>query len=251
MMMMIMVVSASAASGFVLLDPLGLFNFSSSTNGVGGDGGDSEGDIKDDCIAYKDEKCAGKSGRERETCVKKAKEECIADGGYWNKEKHEENSKTVAEDAESGESLKLPEQMRNDTDENCVYFYDLESPEKWSADHAPKVKARGYWCLSDNKNAYGDKNAIETEGLKGTWLKKNTVDHAKIGRNVRVMIWPHDSDGGKQGEAVPVWGRDTAFTIEGKEYGTGKIYSFKNSPIGYDDMDAFQLAKSGEDFIRP
>lgn len=253
-MMMVMVFSSASAGGFFLIDPLGLFTGGGTGTSPGSSGDAGEGDPTDftdrDCIVYKDEQCSGKSGKDRDSCVKTAKKECVDGGGWWDTKKHEEEVKNYIVHADSGEKLKVPETMRGDTNEDCIYFYDMESPEKWSADYAPKVHTRGYWCLGDNKDGavYGDKNAFESEGFKGTRINKNKVDHARIGKNVRVHIWPADSDGGKGG-SIPVTGKGTPFTIEGKEYGTGKVYSFKSSPIGYDNLDAFQVAKTGEEFV--
>jgi len=144
-MIMVMVFSSMAAGGMLLIDPFGFFS-SGASGGTSstGDGDDSSGFTDKDCIAYKDEQCAGKSGKDRESCVKTAKKECVDGGGWWDTKKHEEETKNYILHADSGDKLKIPEAMRGDTNEDCVYFYDMESPEKWSSDYAPRVKARGY-----------------------------------------------------------------------------------------------------------
>jgi len=174
------------------------------------------------------------------------------------KKKSAEGNKKYLYNGESGVEIKIPEGMSHDTDENCVYFYDIPLWVKygkhwlrseyinWNKSEAPNVVGKGHWCLQDNEDvnfAYKE-NAIQTENLKGGSIPKNRANFARIGKNVRLLLWEKDTD------TYPAIGyknkkRDI---IEGSEYGTDKVFDFRTTSIGSNNVDAFQIVKKGESF---
>jgi len=205
-MIIVMVVSSVSAGGFLFLDPFGFF-----------------------------------------APPKKAKNTVVEKD--TKKDDRDYKNTNYLFDGESGDKLGIPETMRGDTDENCVYFYhipkNIKSGIEWNESVIPHVAERGYWCLNDNKDVdfWETHNAIQTEDLKGTPIKKNRVNFAKIGKNVRLHVWGDDTD------TFPARGEGNDHsTIEGSEYGTNKIFDFRTSSIGPFNLDAFQIAKKGESF---
>ena len=234
-MVMIMVCSASASSAFYLFDPLGIFGTTSGL--VSGTGTEGSAGTPTDCIAVKDQECAGKKGKDRNTCIKESKKRCLAAGGVWNSSGSSTSSGgTTVTDSKTGDSVGVPEVAKYHTSEDCVYFYDTDG-KQFSSD--VNVKGWGYHCLGDTVgDEYSD--AIGPWAMsKQSNMDKNKTDFIKVGKNVNVNLWTDIQMKGKKFE-----GKGSSLVLKGSDYGVNKIIDLDNTSVKRNNIDLFRIDRA-------
>jgi hypothetical protein len=221
MMMMMMMVMMGGLGCILLVSVACVVMQSSNDSSLNGQTTDPPGGSAEEgaenCYVVAQTKCDGVKGKKRDDCIGKEKKRCMSSGGYWDpslKAKDEVKAKryTIVQDWD-GKEVDVPGSAVNDTNQNCVYFYDSGD---WELSGAVPTN-RGEWCIDRDgsmtkplaiwhlKNKEGDR-ADESVHKYGFGDK---MDYMRIGRNVKVTVY-NDFNNGVGTQARVYYGDDPA-----------------------------------------
>lgn len=243
----------ASAAGVWFWDPFGWKGSSDSSDSSGSDGTNDSSDSSDSSDPYAAENCVtnvrklcdGKRGNDRTTCFAEHKKACMAIGGKkWDPEGADADARNEGLDEHkyadlNGTQIVLPESARDDTDENCAYFYDAH-PYPWSKTEGGTRSSRK-WCISDGVGE--DKQISQAHGLVNS-LQKDQTDYVRVGKNVAVTLY---KDQGKRGWEGDKWfGAEGAASkkLYGSDGGNKKVYDMRDATqVGNNKLDGFRLDK--------
>jgi hypothetical protein len=153
---------------------------------------------QENCYVTAHTACDGKKGKSRDYCISDQKKKCLSKGGKWDtlngKDDLNKKKSMITQDWD-GQEVEVPGSALNDTNQNCVYFYDSDD---WS--RTGKVPDnRGEWCI-DRDGVMNAPQAIwylkNKTGVRSDNTRFNDImDFARIGRNVKLTVYQDFANG--------------------------------------------------------
>ena len=240
----------ASAAGVWFFDPFG-WKASDSSGTIDSIGSVNTSDSSDDpyaaenCVTNVRTLCDGERGNDRTTCFAEHKAACMAIGGKkWDPEGADADARNEGLEEHkyadlNGTQIVLPESVRDDTDENCAYFYDAH-PYPWSKTEGGTRSSRK-WCVLDGVGE--DTHITQARGLVNS-LQTDQTDYVRVGKNVKVTLY---KDQGKRGWEGDKWfGSEGAASrkLFGSDGGNKKVYDMRDvTQVGTNKLDGFRLER--------
>jgi hypothetical protein len=155
--------------------------------------------------------------------------------GVFMYREHSVVDKTVKGSDWTDVTMDVPDEVRSDTDDNCVYFYN--HGKKWTDGDGKDgtVTSSGQWCIADGVDT--DVPIWETKNQRGS-LSHDSVDYIRLGKNLNVQVFNNHT---KSNDSFSATGDRKMYY--GKDWGHDKLIHTKDG-VGQDDIDAFRISKA-------